>query len=426
MSRQKICLAFLPKSINTLLVLLLLGINITPVLSQKPTPKKKTVTKAYFPSLHKWEKRTPLEAGFDTAKMNTAIRFAIENENRNPRSMELSHNLNFGKEPFNEGIGPFKDRGDPTGLIIHKGYIIAEWGEPYRVDMTHSVTKSFLSIVVGLAVDRGMINNINDTVAKYIPPIELYEPRSSNRNITTPGKDKIFYPFMTTHNNRVNWEVMLRQTSDWEGELWGKPDWADRPDPDSSKWRNRKRNEPGSVFEYNDVRVNALALAATCVWRKSLPQVLKENIMDPIGASNTWRWNGYYNSWIVLDGEPIQSVSGGGHWGGGMFINSYDMARFGLLTLHKGKWNGKQLISTKWMQQSMTPTSAQPGYGYMNFYLNTDKKFLPAAPSVAFAHVGNGRNVIYVDAENELVIVVRWIENNALNEFVKKVLAALK
>ena len=425
MSGQKIYLALSPKCIKSLLVFFLFGINISNALSQKTNPKKNAVTKVYFPSLHKWEKRTPLEAGFDTAKLNAAIRFAMEKENRNPRSMQLSHNLNFGNEPFNEGIGPFKDRGNPTGLVIHKGYIIAEWGEPLRVDMTHSVTKSFLSIVVGLAIDRGLINNINDPVARYTPLIELYELQSANGNITVPVKDKIFYPFATVHNSKLNWDVMLRQTSDWEGELWGKPDWADRPDPDTTKWRNRKRNEPGTVFEYNDVRVNVLALAATSVWRKSLPQVLKENIMDPIGASNTWRWNGYYNSWIVLDGLPVQSVSGGGHWGGGMFINAYDMGRFGLLTMHKGKWNGRQLISTKWIQQSITPTAAQPGYGYMNFYLNTDKKFLPVAPLAAFAHVGNGRNVIYIDAENELVIVVRWIENNVLNNFVKKVLEAL-
>ena len=52
-------------------------------------------------------------------------------------------------------IGPIKDRGDPTGLIIHHGYIVAEWGDPLRVDMANSVTKSFLSSVVGIAVDRG-------------------------------------------------------------------------------------------------------------------------------------------------------------------------------------------------------------------------------------------------------------------------------
>jgi hypothetical protein len=57
-----------------------------------------------------------------------------------------------------------------------------------------------------------------------------------------------------------------------------------------------------------------LALAALNVWRRPLPEVLKESIMDEIGASNTWRWYGYENSFVVIDGRIIQSVSGGGRW----------------------------------------------------------------------------------------------------------------
>jgi CubicO group peptidase (beta-lactamase class C family) len=107
-----------------------------------------------------------------------------------------------------------------------------------------------------------------------------------------------------------------------------------------------------------------------------------------------------------------------------MFINAYDMARFGLLTLHKGKWNYEQILSEKWIQQATTPTTAKTDYGYMNYFLNTDKKFLPDAPATAFAHIGNGTNMVYVDTENELVVVVRWIANDKLNEMVKKVLQA--
>ncbi len=374
--------------------------------------------KNYFPASEVWEKQLPALSAFDTARLNEAIRFAISNESKNPRSMELNHLRTFGKEPFGEAIGPFADRGDATGIIIHKGYIVAEWGEPSRVDMTHSVTKSFLSTLVGLAVDKGLIKNANDTVAKYVNDVQLYRPGSAGLHF--------IYPFESAHNKQLTWETMLRQTSDWEGTLWDKPDWADRPDKDSTKWYNRERNKPGAVFEYNDVRVNAMALATTIVWGKALPEVLQENIMNPIGASSTWKWEGYRNSWIELDHKPIQSVSGGGHWGGGMFINAYDMARFGLLTLHKGNWDGKQLISQKWISQSLTPTTANPEYGYMNFFLNTDKKFLPAAPVTAFVHIGNGTNIIYVDPENDLVMVVRWIDNNALKEMVKKLLESLK
>ena len=149
-------------------------------------------------------------------------------------------------------------------------------------------------------------------------------------------------------------------------------------------------------------------------------------IMDPIGASNTWRWYGYRNSWIVLDGQAVQSVSGGGHFGGGIFINAYDMARFGLLTLHRGNWNGKQLIAESWVKQALTPTTANTGYGYMNWFLNTDKKLLPHAPASAFVHIGNGTNLIYVDPEHDLVMVVRWIESKEMDGMVAKILASFK
>ena len=384
---------------------------------------QKQVAKKYFPGVI-WEKK---EAGlsFDTAKLAAATAYAKQHESKAPRDLELAHAMTFGKEPFGDGVGPFSVRGDATGLIIHKGHIVAEWGDPSRVDMTFSVTKSFLSTVVGLAVDRGLIRSVHDPVASYMAPIEVYDPLRV-RLAGDMGKPQLLEPFATEHNRTITWDALLRQTSDWEGTLWDKPEWADRPDQNAANWLLRKRAVSGAVYEYNDVRVNALALAATSVWRKPLPQVLKEHIMDPIGSSPTWRWYGYRNSWIVLDGQIVQSVSGGGHWGGGMFINAYDMARFGLLTLHRGNWNGRQLVSEAWIAQSRTPTVPQPGYGYMNFFLNTDKKYLPSAPATAFVHVGNGTNIIYVDPEHEVVMVVRWIENAAVDGMVKAVLAALK
>lgn len=369
--------------------------------------------KGYFPPPGGWQEKPPATMGLDPVKLDSAIAFAIQNETKAPRDMELAQAISFGKEPFSAGVGPFAERGAPTGIIVYKGYIVGKWGDPARVDMTHSVTKSFLNAVIGVAVDKGLIRSVYDTVAAYVPPVEIY------------GTGEVIYPFATVHNRSLTWEVMLRQTSDWEGTLWGKPDWADRPEGNYQEWKTRPRHTPGSVWKYNDVRVNALALAVTSVWRQPLPQVLKAQIMDPIGASNTWRWYGYRNAWIVLDGAPVQSVSGGGHWGGGMFINAYDMARFGLLTLHRGNWNGQQLLSEQWVKQALTPTSANTGYGYMNWFLNTDKKLLPDAPEKAFVHVGNGSNLIYVDPEHDLVVVMRWIAYKAMDEMVKRVLSAL-
>lgn len=380
----------------------------------------------YVPSAGNWERRTPGQAKFDPVKLKDAIDFAIASENKAPRNLELAHFQTFGREPYGEPVGQFKTRGDSTGIIIRNGYLVAEWGDPTRVDMTFSVTKSFVSAAVGLAFDRKLIRSLQDKAVDYNAPVAVYKPGERFDKAERFGQSPFLDLFATEHNRKITWEHLLRQTSDWEGTLWGKPEWADRPDRDLTKWIGRSRTEPGTAYEYNDVRVNVLALAALNVWRRPLPQVVKENLMDEIGASNTWRWYGYENSYVVIDGQIIQSVSGGGHWGGGLFINAYDMARFGLLTTRGGKWGNKQLLSPEFVRQAKMPTSVQPTYGFMNWFLNTDKKLYPNAPAGIVVHTGNGTNIIYCDPENDLVVVVRWIENGKINEFLGKLLASLR
>src|SRR5882672_5818539 len=380
----------------------------------------------YYPDAV-WQRKTPAEAGINAQRLKDAIDYAVANQTRTPRDRTLNHYRTFGREPFGYAIGPIKDRGDLTGVVVHKGYIVAEWGEPLRVDMTHSVTKSLLSSVVGVAYDRGLIKRIDDPVRDYVAPIQLYDPAPERNKSDRLGRSDFVLLFDTPHNRTITWNHLLRQTSDWEGTLWGKPDWADRPSDKPAEWLTRPRNKAGTVYKYNDVRVNVLALAALNIWRRPLPQVLKEAIMDPIGASNSWRWFGYENSWIVLDGGAVQSVTGGGHWGGGMFINAYDMARFGYLFLRKGKWKDRSIVSEKWMQMARTPGPANANYGFANWFLNTGRKPLPAAPESAVYFEGNGANIIYIDWDNDIVAVVRWIRGgDAFNEFVAKMLASIK
>lgn len=380
---------------------------------------------AYFPSAKSWEHKAPDYFQLDTAKLNEAIRFAQANESSLPKNLWLSQAMQYGKEPFSDPIGPMTDRGPAAGIIVYKGYIVAEWGNPSSVEMTHSVTKSMVSSVVGLAYDKGLIASLDDKVHGYLPPVEVLNSEGIQANQNPVAKTSFLYPFETEHNRKISWDHLLRQTSDWEGVLWGKPDWADRPSDKPMEWLTRKRFEPGTVYKYNDTRVNALALAATLVWRKPLTEVLREHIMSPIGASNTWAWTGYKNAWIVVDGKLIQSVSGGGHFGGGVFINAYDMARLGLLTLRKGNWNGKQILSEEWIRKATTPGSENSGYGFMNYFLNTDRKLYPSAPATAYAHIGNGTNAIYVDSENDIVMVARWIEDKSLDGLIQRVLSAL-
>ncbi len=390
---------------------LVLAASSTGILGQQPAPPgaARAGAATYFPERMNWEHRRPEEVGMQPALVAEAVQAAVDRELTSTRDLATNLATTFGRnEPFDTVIGPVKSRGPASGLIVKGGYVVAEWGAPDRVDMTFSVTKTFLTTVVGLAWQKGLIRDVNDLAGDYMPPdVDLFE---------------------SEHNRNIRWDHLLRQTSDWEGTLWGKPDWADRPvGQDASAWPNRERHEPGTFFKYNDVRVNVMALAALHVLRRPLPEVLREELMEPIGASSTWRWHGYESSWVEIDGQRVQSVSGGGHWGGGMFINAYDMARFGYLFLRNGTWNGREIVSPKWIEMARTPGPANTTYGYANWYLNTPnaqgRRAIPTAPESAVRFVGSGNNIVYIDWENDLVIVTRW--SSGLNDLVGKTIASL-
>jgi CubicO group peptidase (beta-lactamase class C family) len=369
----------------------------------------------YFPPRHTWARSAPADAGFDGATLKAAVDFAIENEN--PATRDLAEDIpnTFRREaPYNALIGPTSPRAAANGLIIRGGRIVAEWGDTARPDMTFSATKTFLSTIVGVAYDRGLIRDVNDRVAGYMP---------ANNDL-----------FISEKNAPITWNHLLRQTSDWEGTLWGKPDWADRPVGETEEQRrNRPKFPAGTNYKYNDTRVNVLALAALHVWRDPLPQVLRREIMEPIGASSTWRWEGYDNAWVDLDGRQVQASTGGGHWGGGMFISAFDLARFGYLFLRNGSWGDRRLISEKWISMARTG-GVNPEYGFMNWFLNPARKSLPSVPESTVTFRGNGQNIVYLDWEHDLVVVVRWIKGgrangatsgSALDDFLGKVVGAI-
>lgn len=364
-----------------------------------------TLHAQYFPERGDWDARDAAAAGFQPALLDSAVQFALDNEYSGERDLRLAILKSFSREPNHGLAGPTKHRGGPAGMVLKDGYVVASWGDTRRVDMTFSVTKSYLSTTAGLAWADGLIPSVKDKVVDYV----------------WDGT------FSGDHNQKITWEHLLHQTSDWSGALFGLYDWADRPDREGNydKWRYRELHEPGSHYKYNDVRVNVLAYSLLQVWRRPLPMVLKERIMDPIGASTTWRWYGYDNTWTDVDGVKMQSVSGGGHHGGGLFINTEDHARFGLLFARKGKWGDQQLLPAEWVQKVRTPADAYASYGYM-WWLNQGPRSWEGLPDHLYYAAGFGGNFIVVDEERDLVIVTRWLEPREIGEMVRKVYASLE
>ncbi len=359
----------------------------------------------YFPArTGQWIEKDPAAVNMNASKVTEVVAFAKANEYSGSRDLRVAILQSFAREPFHQIVGPTRTRGGPAGMIIKDGYIIARWGDLDRVDMTFSVTKSYLSTVAGLAVAKGFIVDLNEPVQDYV----------------WDGT------FEGDHNSKITWAHLLTQSSDWSGTLFGMHDWADRPPRNGGidDWKSRELQEPGTIFEYNDVRVNLLAYSLLQVWRKPLPTVLKEYVMDPIGASTTWRWYGYENSYLNVDGIMTQSVSGGGHSGGGMFINTWDQAKFGLLFLRQGNWSGKQIITKEWIKSINQSSQASEAYGYMWWLNKGSRKWEGVSDQVYYAS-GFGGNYIVVDEEHDLLIITRWLEPSKLGELVKLTTLAL-
>lgn len=365
------------------------------------------------PAGQDWADVSPAEAGFDAVALDAAITFAKANESPWPRSLYYPDGAYVGNVewnetgPWSEIVGPVSPRGGPAGLIVKGGRIVAEWGDTNRTDMTFSIAKSYLSLLAGLAVADGLIADIDDPVV---------------RTVESPH-------FASAHNAQVTWRHLLTQASEWQGEMFGKSDQVDHrrqigPGADNSrKGEKRELQAPGSFYEYNDVRVNLLGWCLLQRFRRPLPEVLRERIMDPIGASRDWRWEGYETSWVEIDGRRMQSVPGGGHWGGGLFIGARDHARVGLLVTRGGLWGSRRLVPEAWIRTSLTPSATLANYGLL-WWLNRGPAARPGVPVTAASAVGAGANVIWLDPAQDLVAVLRWIDGASLDGFIDRLLAA--
>gem|GEM_PF-1051908 len=121
----------------------------------------------------------------------------------------------------------------------------------------------------------------------------------------------------------------------------------------------------------------------------------------------------------------MQSVSGGGHWGGGMWISSRDLARWGLLHARGGRWGDRQILPAQWVHALRETTPLNPSYGLF-WWVNTERRLWPSAPASSFAARGGGDNLVWIDPEHDLVAVVRWIERGTQDGFFAALLAGLE
>ncbi|MDN3546667.1 serine hydrolase domain-containing protein [Kinneretia asaccharophila] len=313
--------------------------------------------------------------------------------------------------PYNRLRGPVHARGPQSGVLWQRGHELAAWGEPDRSDLTFSVAKTYLALLAGIARREGLLPDLHRSVAEQLPGIG----------------------FDGSHNRRISWAMLLEQTSEWEGECFGLPDQVDRwrkvaqdPRPAGGpKGGARPLQPPGRYWEYNDVRINQLALALLHLLRRPLPEVFLNEILRPLGGGEGFAWRGYDDAWVELPGlGPVQSVPGGTHWGGGVSVSARDQARVGQLLLDGGAHGGRQILPRDWVSALSEPCAIAPFYGRL-VWLNRDGRSFPAASTQAFFMMGAGGHVVWVEPAWQSVLVLRWFDGTRLPALLQRFAAVL-
>jgi CubicO group peptidase (beta-lactamase class C family) len=317
--------------------------------------------------------------------------------------------------PYNRLRGPVHPRGPQSGVILRQGLELAAWGEPDRADLTFSVAKTYLALLAGVAQGQGLLPDEHAPVSARLPGIG----------------------FDTEHNRAITWAQLLEQTSEWEGSCFGLPDTVDRwrkvandtrpaeGRPVGKKGDARPLQAPGSYWEYNDVRINQLALALLHLFGRPLPEVFLDSLLKPLGGGENFAWRGYDDAWVELPGVGrVQSVPGGTHWGGGVSISARDQARIAQLLLDGGAHTGRQLIPRDWVAGLQQPCAIAPFYGRL-VWLNRDGRSFPGASTQSYFMVGAGGHHVWVEPEFDAVIVARWLDGKHAPGFFQRVRQAL-
>ena len=357
-----------------------------------------------------WPEAPADAAGMHWMWLEEAARFATENETPWPYDLRLHLESGyFEPPPFNEILGPIRPRGPANGLVLRRGFKIASWGETDQVDFTFSAAKSYLSLLAGIAVMDGLIADLDEPVGRTVDDGGFDSDAEPRHHVAASVAEYVGMGRRTVRQIR-----------------------RDRPQPQSWRWRARdgkatfgRCSRPARTGNTTTSASIGLSLALLRRFRRPLPEVFAERIMDPIGASSDWSWHGYRTSSVEIDGRMIESVAGGTHWGGGMLIHAEDQARIGLLMLRRGEWGGRRILPERWIDESLRPCALNPVYGLL-WWLNTGHGRYESAPEDSFFALGAGGNLTWVAPRQELVAVLRWTDPAAMDTFIRLIMQAVE
>ncbi|MFC2097476.1 serine hydrolase domain-containing protein [Bacteroidota bacterium] len=305
-----------------------------------------------------WEISTPSAEGFDEI------------------ALQETYNQFFSEEDYVTGISLLVVR---NGKLVTEGYCRDINDRDIKRNI-QSATKSFTSLVFGIARDMGYFDNLDESLYNIMP--EEFDNNMSKRNITLRHL-MTMNSGLEINNEEFALELQIKDQRNQLSYLLAKPLFSD----------------PGTQYWYRDCDPQLLSGAILKKTGKILDEIAKEKLFGPMGITDYfWEKN--------IDGHNLAPSA--------LYIRPRDMAKIGKLVLNKGLWEGKQLVSKQWIELSTSnhvefaipgrELTNPPNYG---FYWWVYEPHFSSLPEVrAFSAVGAGGQYIFIVPEKDLVIVM--------------------
>ncbi len=296
-----------------------------------------------------------------------------------PNSSDAGVNAKNGKINFDNFLA---STGTTAFIVIKNDKVLYEkYFNGYRrdsINTSFSMAKSITSALIGIAIDEGLIASVNDPITKYIPELKQKDPHFYNITIKN----------LLTMSSGLRY---VEQSLPWSDDTKTYYD----TDLRSLALSAKIEEAPGKKFHYNNYNPLLLGLILERTTHKNVSQYLEERIWKPLGMEAPASWS--------LDSD----TSGFEKMESGINARAIDFAKIGRLFLNNGNWNGKQIISEKWVHESTRPdTTTDPAsfYQYM-WWVDTRTTSPSDARDYNIYAAGNYGQFIYVIPDKNTIIV---------------------
>jgi CubicO group peptidase (beta-lactamase class C family) len=250
--------------------------------------------------------------------------------------------------------------------------------KPETLHFLASQSKSVTSLLFGITLDRGLIHSTDDSITSYFSP--------EYADLIRDGKEAITIKHLLTMSSGLPWNEEHTSTSDIYRLF-------RENDPIFYLLSRQLEATPGQKFHYNSGGTNLLGEIIRRRTGNNLRQFAMINLFTPLGISNF--------EWETISGEHIFAS-------GGLFLSPRDLAKIGQLCLNMGEWNGRSIISKKWLEESTrswiypTELGIGNGYGYqwwLNDFNVNGKQFH------SYFAAGWGEQLMFIVPEENMIVL---------------------